>query len=35
MKLNPAVQAMITGLLNSAASILSDNNPANDKAAFN
>jgi YVTN family beta-propeller protein len=35
MHLNPAVQAMITGLLNSAASILSDNNPANDKAACN
>jgi YVTN family beta-propeller protein len=35
MHLNPAVQAMITGLLNSAASILSDNNPSNDKAACN
>jgi hypothetical protein len=35
MNLNPAIQAMITGLLNSAASILSDNNPSNDRAACN
>jgi YVTN family beta-propeller protein len=35
MNLNPAVQAMITGLLNSAANILSDNNPTNDRAACN
>jgi HYR domain-containing protein len=35
MNLNPAVQAMITGLLNSAAGILSDNNPTNDIAACN
>jgi YVTN family beta-propeller protein len=35
MNINPAVQSMITGLLNSAANILSDNNPANDKAACN
>jgi YVTN family beta-propeller protein len=35
MNLNPAVQAMITGLLNSAANILSDNNPSNARAACN
>jgi YVTN family beta-propeller protein len=35
MNLNPGMQSMITGLLNSAAGILSDNNPINDKAACN
>jgi hypothetical protein len=35
MNLNPAIQAMITGLLNSAANILSDNNPTRDRATCN